>query len=204
VDIISMSFAISKQDKQNKEAISQAIEAVQDKVLMFAAASNAGQNVGRTFPAKHNAVFCIHATNGNGSPLTLNPRPHLKDLNFSTLGQHVEAPSKGQETIRISGTSVATPVAAGIAALVLEFVRQPPVPKQQEIEHLEPSLKKKDGMEIVFTLMYNRFALEGGPKSYFYLMPWHLLGSEHARGNVEDARIRIAMDIKGALDSLGD
>ena len=82
--------------------------------------------------------------------------------------------------------------------------RQPPVPKQPEIEHLEPTLKTKDGMEIVFMQMYNHFQLEEQIIPYFYLKPWYLLGSEHKKVNVEDARIRIAMDIKGALDSLGD
>lgn len=196
-----MSFAMSNKDKVSIYVIAKAIEAVKYKVLMFAAASNDGQNEGRKFPARHPDVFCIHAANGKGIASDFNPLGHF-GANFSTLGEFIEAPHCGKDTRRVSGTSVATPVAAGIAALVLEFTRQPPVPGQDEIRDVE-KLKSKTGMRSVFLKMFDRNEpwKTNTKDFYFNLQPWHLLGSEKDR-NEDTARKRIALDIDGALASV--
>jgi Subtilase family len=205
VDIISMSFAISKNDKKTKDAMTAKFQAIKDQVLLFAAASNSGRKVGRAYPAKRNEVFSIHAAYGGGGAWRNNPKPHMLDFNFSTLGMYVEAPHEGQETKRVSGTSVAAPIAAGIAALVLEFCRQPLVPGQGRIKRPE-RLKSKLGMAKIFLQMYDRFELTRTDQedNYFHMRPWGFMALKGSDGDAFTARQRIAMTINEALGSLDD
>ncbi|KAI0198197.1 hypothetical protein F4808DRAFT_436847 [Astrocystis sublimbata] len=117
VDIISMSFGYYDKNDEIDAAIDRALKA--DK-LLFAAASNEGGNRGRSRPARGSGVICVHACDGKGNKGAMNPSPLKKALNFSALGVAVESKWQGK-TVYKSGTSFATPVAAGIAANVLEF-----------------------------------------------------------------------------------
>ncbi|KAJ2981443.1 hypothetical protein NUW58_g6689 [Xylaria curta] len=117
VDIISMSFGYYDQNNEVDEAIDRALKA--DK-LLFAAASNEGGNRGRSRLAKRSGVICVHACDGKGNKGDMNPNPVKKDFNFSTLGVAVESRWENR-TVYKSGTSFATPIAAGIAANILEF-----------------------------------------------------------------------------------
>ena len=112
-----------------------------------------------------------------------------------------EKPSRCHCLSRVSGTSVAAPVAAGIAALVLEFVQQSPVNNQRKVRGAH-KLKTKAGMNAIFAKMCD-------PKSittrtldnlYFNLQPWHWLVLDPVRDqDVESARQRIAHDIDWAI-----
>jgi hypothetical protein len=122
---------------------------------LFAAASNDGANLRRAFPATEAKVFCIHSTDGHGNPSGFNPTASSDDANFSLLGEHVEScwPAgvnghEGQVRIR-SGTSVATPIAAGLAASVLSFVQQLDRPVAPGDEMLGDWLKKHEHMRAV-------------------------------------------------------
>jgi hypothetical protein len=152
VDIISMSFGIREYHEPMKTAISNALY---NQTLMFAAASNDGANLGRAFPAKYPSVFCIHSTDGNGNPSAFNPTADEKDVNFSLLGEHVRshwpAGKNGHNDIVnvMSGTSVATPIAAGLAASVLSFVRQQEQGLAAESDLLGSWLKDAHSMDAV-------------------------------------------------------
>ncbi|KAK8084725.1 hypothetical protein PG997_005996 [Apiospora hydei] len=77
----------------------------------------------------------------------------------------------------MTGTSVATPMAAGIAALVLEFAGQrDPCDNttNQVLLRLRDSLKKHDGMDSVFRAMAEP---DAGP--FLNIVPWNLL-CQHA------------------------
>jgi subtilisin family serine protease len=175
-----MSFGIRDHSELMKNAISNASN---NKTLLFAAASNDGGNSGRAFPAKYPSVFCVHSTDGRGNPSAFNPTAHEQDINFSLLGEHVSShwPISKQghnDIVNISsGTSIATPIAAGLAASVLSFVRQQERGNTQEASQLlGPWLKDHQSMDMVFRKMAKR------RHDYDYITPHALFhqGSTHA------------------------
>src|SRR5882757_4296225 len=97
-------------------------EAYNKRVLMFASASNAGGNAGLTYPARSPLVIEIYATDGIGDRYPRNLTPRRRCKNFATLGVAVKSwwpENLGKGFARcVSGTSTATVVAAGIAAIV--------------------------------------------------------------------------------------
>ena len=124
VDIITMSFGLEEEHGGMQKAI---IEAYSKNILMFAAASNEGGNRIVTYPARKEQVICIYATDGKGEPYRSNPTPIGNSYRFATLGEGVKSAwpkglKKGAAPEqRMTGTSFATPIAAGIAACLLEF-----------------------------------------------------------------------------------
>ena len=92
--------------------------------LIFVAASNTGGYGSRPWPASRLGVFAIHAANEFGKvDDNMNPQPVPGKDNFATFGCDVVSYWNGHHR-SISGTSFATPVAAAIAANVLEFARR--------------------------------------------------------------------------------
>ncbi|GAM36943.1 hypothetical protein TCE0_022f06439 [Talaromyces pinophilus] len=211
VDIISISFGF--QQKIFGDALEKAIDyAKENKVHIFAAASNNGGNTGRSWPARYDGVFCIHSTDASGNPSGFNPT-ELEEINFATVGEAVESSwpghlsqspesleidcedgddtQGGAETPRVpptevkSGTSFATPIAASIAAFLLRYAKT----------HLDPEhvqqLKRHSVMRSVLKCM-------AGPKrkEFYYLTlrsnPDHLFGKE----DPEDIRRDIITAIK--------
>lgn len=180
-----MSFGIREYNEPMKAAISNALH---KQTLLFAAASNDGANLGRAFPAKYPSVFCIHSTDGNGNPSTFNPTADDKDVNFSLLGEHVSSHwpvgKKGwnQPVNTMSGTSVATPIAAGLAGTVLSFVRQQEQHKTIESELLGPWLKDVHSMDAVLKSMVRQTRGAG----YDYITPHVLFDTLSTRERVYD------------------
>ncbi|KAL2205461.1 hypothetical protein CC79DRAFT_1276231 [Sarocladium strictum] len=170
VDVISMSFGIREYHEPMSNAIANALN---ERTLLFAAASNDGANLDRAFPAQYPGVFCIHSTDGNGNPSDFNPTASEKDVNYSLLGHHVSShwPIGMQgypNPIRsLSGTSVATPIAAGLAASVLSFVRRQDRRVAIESEQLGQWLKRDNSMDMVFNSMARRRRGAG----YDYITP---------------------------------
>ncbi|KAL7917439.1 hypothetical protein ACQKWADRAFT_306812 [Trichoderma austrokoningii] len=156
VDVISMSFGYPSREVNGYGLLERSIKhAINQNVLLFAAASNNGANTKRAYPARHADVICVHSTNANGTPSDFNPTP-LPGDNFATIGEAVESAwpvnlcdqEKNENYIaHKSGTSFATPIASGIAAFLLQYARAKLPPK--EAEQLKQSHFMKAALKAV-------------------------------------------------------
>ncbi|KAF1994282.1 hypothetical protein P154DRAFT_549151 [Amniculicola lignicola CBS 123094] len=168
VDIITMSFGIREYHEPMKDAI---VKVLSQGILMFAAASNDGVNFGRAFPAKYPSIFCIHSTDGNGNLSSFNSTADEKDVNFSLLGQ-----------------SVPTPIAAGLAASPLSFLRQEEQGLPPGSDLLGPWLKDVHSMDAVL----ERMAKQRRGQGYDYITPHVLfernLLREHVYNKIKDIK----------------
>lgn len=131
VDIITMSFGFLDEKEHGCSELRDAIlHAHASRVLMFAAAFNVGAHgTAPAFPARLSNVFCIYSGDGMGNCTRTTPTARRHLYNFLTLGEAVEsawpkALSKEPWLERKSGTSFATPIAAGIAAFLLLYAYQ--------------------------------------------------------------------------------
>ncbi|KID95967.1 Peptidase S8/S53, subtilisin/kexin/sedolisin, partial [Metarhizium majus ARSEF 297] len=153
VDIISMSFGFTTRQQKDYDIFENALNYAYSKnKLMFAAASNNGGNHKRTYPARHENIICIYSAKENGTPSEFNPPAESGD-NFSTIGEAIECAwpvSLCNEQVNPSclawksGTSFATPIAAGIAAFLLQYVAE-------TLDEIDTRLlRKPQGMKAVF------------------------------------------------------
>ncbi|KAJ4351875.1 uncharacterized protein N0V89_007219 [Didymosphaeria variabile] len=140
VKIISLSIGFRKAFLRDDEKaiVRNALKYVMDThpgVIVFAAASNEGNRDRILFPASEDRVFCVNSSNGDGKASEFNPPHQERHENFSILGEGVSSTclqhnntGTGGRLIASwavrSGTSVATPIAASVAAIILHFGRQ--------------------------------------------------------------------------------
>ncbi len=176
-----------------------ATSSTQKSVLCFAAASN--NRVYRPLPVGYPArigdrVICINSSTAHDERSSFSPRGIAGASNLSTIGENVEAAwppglNGGQPWMKMSGTSCATPIAVGIAALVLEFARK----DAPELQHLDGWNRRKAelwetvGMRSVLKRHMTEMYSDG---EYNFLKPWRLLK--------EPAFQAIALRIIEALD----
>ena len=187
-----MSFGFTSEVPVIRDAIDRATMG-SHPTLVLAAASNEGGNDGVSWPARHDRVICVHATDSFGNKYQQNPSPSDPRNVFATLGQDVEvvvAPTRKETK---SGTSVATPVAAGIAALTIACVRvrkkayMAPSIRFGQSEKTRAALTTAfnervrrlgtcDGMSAVFRLMAGSDTTRDG---YRYIRPWTILHGDY-------------------------
>jgi hypothetical protein len=146
-----MSFGFEEHNDEIDEAIDNAVK--KDKLLFAAASNNGALSTGPSRPARRSDVMCIYASDGLGNRGPMNPPVDKNEalFHFSTLG--VAMPFKWQnKEVWKSGTSFATPIAAGFAASVLYFV--------ESVDYTWTTTKfrrrvlyQKYGMEAVFKAM---------------------------------------------------
>lgn len=172
-----MSFGLDSRDTEIDKAIRAAVNA---NISIFAAAANDGGNRPRAYPAnKSHGILCIHASDGMGNDGGISPTPMKKRDNFTTLG--ISIPSRWKKKpVYISGTSFATPIAAALAADVLEFARH----TCDLSEHQQEVLYHFDGVRQILGLMVDDKAEPRG--GYDYVMPFHLWTSKRLDSNVAE------------------
>lgn len=116
-------------DQPGIENIEKALIRAHDQnVVIVAAASNEGDLNKIAFPARlYNYVICIGAADGFGAVTSFTTTdPDIQ--HYATLGKAVSGASlkgpwyRSNPTELRSGTSTATPIAAGIAALLIDYV----------------------------------------------------------------------------------
>lgn len=144
--------------------------------LIFAATQNDGANKRIAWPARE--VIGISSTDGNGQHSSFNPHDDGSYTIFYALGQAVEVacPShfcKPLNKMRVSGTSFANPVAAGLAANVLGYARLAVKNKgsMKERKYMLDRLKSKDGMKAV---LRHRMTMKNNSDKPC-LLPWEFL-----------------------------
>lgn len=173
-------------------------------VLVIAAAGNAGASGGRRWPASDNNVLGIYAATGHGNKYGGNPTPGPNQSKFALLGCAVEGwlratdPSNATK-VRRSGTSHATAVAAGIAAISMQVLRDC---KEQLTDNefanevakeryaaTEKSLRTKPGMERLF---YQMRGLDPARDGYDFVRPWSIVPGI---GERQDEALHVARNI---------
>lgn len=172
-----MSFGLDVRDMEIDKAIHTAVNA---NISIFAAAANNGGNKPRAYPSSRtHGVICIHASDGIGNDGGISPTPLKKRDNFSTLGIAIPSKWKGKP-VHISGTSFATPIAASLAADVLEFARH----KCDLNRHQQDVLHHFDGVRQILELMVEQEAETRG--GYDYVMPFHLWTAKRSDSKVAE------------------
>jgi subtilisin family serine protease len=148
------------------------------EVIFFAAASNSGGNEDIAFPAKHSeGVISVRATCGEGNFAGFNPNPDPDHFNFGTLGEEVSSAWLATEgnMARKSGTSIATPIAAGLAALTLEYVgamlSEDTWLDEKDRYDLWWQANTLSGIRIMFQILAG--TAREAPRCY-YVAPWKL------------------------------
>ncbi|KAH7079793.1 peptidase S8/S53 domain-containing protein [Paraphoma chrysanthemicola] len=186
VDIINLSFGWDQEVGDGHVQLRAALQTCNEHdVLVFAATSNdgLGSASGMAYPARDDRVIAIDAASAAGMWLPFNPSRdnEYKTHRFTALGEsittdfppHLES-KEGWKLM--DGTSAATPVAAGIAALVLEFARQPPLGYAPKVGEL---LKRPEAMrEVLAGVVAKRLSKNG---EYRHLVPTELFKTDWER-----------------------
>ncbi|THV53899.1 hypothetical protein BGAL_0039g00110 [Botrytis galanthina] len=124
VHIISMSWTIQKpKDSTTRDLLREAIaEAVQKNIIMFCSASDEGPIEDESFPwaAAKSSIFRIGAATDKGIASSIVGNP--TNLDFTFPGTNVER-NVDKKVEYQTGSSVATALATGLAALVLYCVQ---------------------------------------------------------------------------------
>ncbi|CZR67542.1 uncharacterized protein PAC_17441 [Phialocephala subalpina] len=192
VDIIIMSFGfesyvqVIQNALRNASNIYDKMDPTRTSTLIFAATRNDGANKGVAWPAKANEVIGISSTDGNGEfSSSFNPPHDRSDSVFYALGQAVEVvcpPRMGigqgrqKNKTRLSGTSFANPIAAGLAANVLGYVKLAvasgaTINDEVGAGDMLDRLRSKDGMKAIFKHRMNK----NNDNELASLLPWDWL-----------------------------
>jgi hypothetical protein len=116
-----MSWVVSKANEKLKEAIQ---EAKENNILMFCATADHGsQSRPDIYPASYEEVIVVSASNALGMPRLESQHDVHMMLDGDKVKAHGPSFMKQCQDAEVSGSSVATALAAGIASLCLLLAR---------------------------------------------------------------------------------
>lgn len=168
-----MSFGFADEQPCIGHAIREALYKRKDSILFFAAASNSGANDREMFPARHDSVISIRATNANGDFEDSNP-PKREDesMVFGTLGVDIPSAWAGSDVeVYKSGSSFATAIAVGITGCLLGYISSRPTEKP--FFNVKSRAWTRRGVLAMFRVLSSNTLKPG----YLYLTAWDLIGS---------------------------
>lgn len=118
-DILSMSLGSSGESQSIKSAIQDAIAAGK---IVIAAAGNSGPGQGTVgYPGGTQGVVCVGATDPNNAVARFSSRG--PQLTIAAPGVQIDSTVPGNRYALMSGTSMATPYVAGVAALFVSHAK---------------------------------------------------------------------------------
>lgn len=178
-----MSFGFSESIKIIKNEIDNASKM---NIIMVAAPANWGGQRPAAWPACDEKVLDIYATDHLANKCEFSPTPPQNSEGFATIGVAVESRwpphMKQGATVRKSGTSVATAIAAGLSAMTLAYMKS--------LIHLIADRIDEEDVEtfkLIRTVpgmkaMFERMVIDGTRKrdGLAYLSPWHYLGQKNS------------------------
>lgn len=169
-----MSFGFADDQPCIRSAIRRSIDLRNESIIYLAAASNSGSNDSEAFPARLNYVISVRATDSYGQFEGFNPPCHDLEKNaIGTLGRDVPAAWKSDHSATVkysSGTSVATAVTAGLAAVLLGYVQDQSA--RETFNMVDSRLRKHGGMQAMFMELSRESQIERNR----YLTLWRMMG----------------------------
>ncbi|EOA90523.1 uncharacterized protein SETTUDRAFT_25785 [Exserohilum turcica Et28A] len=193
-DIVSLSLGWEQEPCHEEErivsnAISSALAKRNRNVLIFAAASNLGGGMTELFPAYLPEVISVRAVNTEGQNPGFNPSlPKGAVKVFGTLGVEVPARQRhGSGYINHNGTSVATAIMAGIAAIIIGYINI----------NMDNTEKRKSWLNIRtpegFQRLLHQLSTESQPRQLFMTLKHH---SEFKHQSILEAALTSASNPK--------
>jgi hypothetical protein len=166
-----MSFGFPTEVESIKDVMRKAEDIKKRSIVFFAAAANDGANTQEMFPASMESVISVRATNSNGSFVpTYDPPPSAMNEDsrlFGTLGENVPY-DWSNESLTKSGCSLATPIMAGITALIMEYFMYK-ASRFEKSDCIQEHMRTKRGVVQLF----KEIAVRKGNQR-FYVAPWDL------------------------------
>lgn len=184
VHIINLSICIGNWHHGIEAALAKAVypgvQSTLPTIVFAAAGRNDGANSKASWMASCPGVIAVHATDGNGDVHGMNP-PMGKNEFYGTLGYDIEMEEyrgvADMPNVYVSGTSYCTPIAAAIAANIIEIVRHRMIDFNGERER---TLCSAACMRRIF----DKIAPSVGKCRY--IQPWTYWDGRVAKGYTDD------------------
>ncbi|KAH7173727.1 ankyrin repeat-containing domain protein [Fusarium flagelliforme] len=152
VNIINMSLGFKEQG--SLELVQTLTEADKQGICVFAAAANHGDIHAVAWPARDRLLAnCVGSTDEQYKLAWFSPTANARFPIFGTFGVNISSHWPGGGYRRMSGTSVSTPIAVGMAAMIIAFLNKK---NDWDVEKKEQNLDKTKEWRIRGTMGMGR------------------------------------------------